>query len=394
MKHIISNMKLSTIPNALFLLGTLLMPASSSTSSEVQQRSLRGGGGGGGPARKLRAGSSCTVLLRRDLLIDPSGDKTDEGIECEMDAADMMGGVSGLSFSINGSDTQMERLKTLFESGGHVSGESVLTNIGGAYINRGKLHLPPGLNIALEKVASRRKLAVVTGDKPILVVKVTDVNGLARAESPAQIGDDIFGTLGDSVNLKSQLFNCSMGQLNVLECDPTLIPNDLTDPTLETNGVPNGKGVAPGVMEITIGVDLTTSDRYTVRNAVTTAVQTAIGEPLPGRYQQVMFILEGCYVDCGWAAYAYINSWGSVYQGDFYKYTGVQVHELGHNFNLGHSGGLDGQTYTDHTGMMGAPLFSDDVGKMCYNPAKNWQVSNQSLWLINENDDRIAINIR
>ncbi len=42
---------------------------------------------------------------------------------------------------------------------------------------------------------------------------------------------------------------------------------------------------------------------------------------------------------------------------------------------MAHSGGLDGQTYTDHTGMMGNPLYSDEVGKMCYNPAKNWYLS-------------------
>lgn len=29
----------------------------------------------------------------------------------------------------------------------------------------------------------------------------------------------------------------------------------------------------------------------------------------------------------------------------------------------------------DHTGMMGNPLYSDDVGKMCYNAAKNWQLN-------------------
>lgn len=44
---------------------------------------------------------------------------------------------------------------------------------------------------------------------------------------------------------------------------------------------------------------------------------------------------------------------------------------------MAHSGGLDGQTYTDHTGMMGNPLYSDEVGKMCYNPAKNWYLSSR-----------------
>jgi hypothetical protein len=257
----------------------------------------------------------------------------------------------------------MQKLKRKFKNDGHKSGESSLLIIG-ATKNNSEIFLPPGLEIALEKKpAHTRNLAVVTGTKPILVVKVTDSTGLARSETPAQIGDDIFGTINDPNNLKSQLYDCSMGKLTVTEGDTSL-----------PNGVPNGKGVAPGVMEVSITVDLGTNSRATIRNAVTTAVQNAIGESLPGRYQQVMYVLQGCYVDCGWAAYAYVNSWNSVYQGSYYKMTGVQVHELGHNFNLAHSGGLDGATYTDHTGMMGNPLYSDDVGRMCYNAAKNWQV--------------------
>ena len=68
-----------------------------------------------------------------------------------------------------------------------------------------------------------------------------------------------------------------------------------------------------------------------------------------------MFVLEKCYNGCGWAAYAYVNSWMSVYQvrihvalacyakavvshsdrtaikwqSVYYKHVGVQVHELG-----------------------------------------------------------------
>jgi hypothetical protein len=55
--------------------------------------------------------------------------------------------------------------------------------------------------------------------------------------------------------------------------------------------------------------------------------------------------------------------------------SGVQVHEHGHNMELAHSGGLDGQTYTDHTCLMGNPLYGDDLGGMCFNPAKNWQMA-------------------
>lgn len=60
--------------------------------------------------------------------------------------------------------------------------------------------------------------------------------------------------------------------------------------------------------------------------------------------------------------------WYSFYQGTNYYKSAVQMHELGHNFNMAHSGGLNGQTYTDHTGAMGNPLYSDEVGKV----SKHW----------------------
>ena len=77
-------------------------------------------------------------------------------------------------------------------------------------------------------------------------------------------------------------------------------------------------------------------------------------------------------------------------------YPAVVMHELGHNLNLAHSGGMDGRSYTgmciflvssiqlsvehftdyvcfhcemtDHTCLMGNPLWEDDVGSMCFNP--------------------------
>ena len=51
--------------------------------------------------------------------------------------------------------------------------------------------------------------------------------------------------------------------------------------------------------------------------------------------------------DCGWAAYAYIGSYDQYYQGAYYSYAGVQLHEHGHNMYLAHSGGLNGATYTE-----------------------------------------------
>ncbi len=88
--------------------------------------------------------------------------------------------------------------------------------------------------------------------------------------------------------------------------------------------------MATGVIEVTIDVPLEGSSRSAVRNAVTNAVTNKLGHSLPGPYDYVLYSLQGCYgSECGWAAYAYINSWNSVYQGVYYRRPGVLMHEVG-----------------------------------------------------------------
>ncbi|KAL7431028.1 hypothetical protein ACHAXH_003303 [Discostella pseudostelligera] len=212
-----------------------------------------------------------------------------------------------------------------------------------------------------------------TGPKPILVVKVTDKNGLAVSESTTTISDDVFGTSGDPVNLKSQLDACSMGRL-------TVVPGDNNSGQIKQSVYS-----APGVISVKLSISITNTANPDIRNAITTAVQNLLGVTLPGPYKHVMYVLQKCYLNCGWAAYAYVGGWNSVYVGAYYKQVGVTVHELGHNFGLLHSGGLDGLEYTDHTCMLGNPLYSDDVGRMCYNAAKSWQIG----WY---NDRKITLN--
>ena len=231
----------------------------------------------------------------------------------------------------------------------------------------------------------------VTGTKPILVVKVIDSSNRQRSESSQVISSDIFGpqpgtntaNIPDAVNLKSQLQDCSKGGTNT--------PQLIIQPGVSQHA---NKYVAPGTIEVTIDIALSDNDRYVIHDAITNAVEEKMDITLPGPYEQVMYVIEKCYVGklsymfsvcisvctksvslnpyiilttytlsplgCGWAAYAYVNSWMSVYQAHYYKLVGVTVHELGHNFGLAHSGkASDGKAYTDHTGMMGNPLYSD-----------------------------------
>jgi len=121
----------------------------------------------------------------------------------------------------------------------------------------------------------------------------------------------VFGTGVDIFNLKSGLEACSWNQLNVVV----------------GNNDPNE--VAQGVIEVNIGISLNGSTSDAIRNAVTAAVQTKLGYTLPGPFNYVLYSLESCYgTDCGWAAYAYINHWNSVYQNYYYKRPGVLMHEV------------------------------------------------------------------
>ena len=279
----------------------------------------------------------------------------EEEFECEMDPADM-GGIPGLTLPIQASADQIDELKQKFKSGEIIAGQSKLKH-GSVNFGPHGIELPPGLQIAIENNKHGRKLGHggLTGDKPFLVVRVTDKGGKVRPESAAEIGDDVFGTLGDPLNLKSQMDACSFGQLKISE--GYIAPEHRS---------------APGVLDVTIDVSLRGNDRYTIRNAVTTAAVNKLGHALPGPYKQVIYVLEDCYSSkstgetCSWSAYAYINHWSSVFRGAYYKHVAVLMHELGHNYNMGHSGGLSGYTYSDHTGYMGNPCYADDFCAMCF----------------------------
>ncbi|KAL7485157.1 hypothetical protein ACHAW6_010765 [Cyclotella cf. meneghiniana] len=237
-----------------------------------------------------------------------------------------------------------------------------------------RLTLPPG-QIKLRQPSTTnsndnnntRRLTSYHGDKPVLVVKVTDVNGLSHPDSPSIMSDKVFGTYGDTATMKSQFAACSFNKLNIIPGgqDSNKISRELS---------------APGVVEVNIPIDITTSTQGDIRKEVKKSVEDKLGFILPGVFHHVMIVLEGCYIECGWSAYAFVNSWLSVYKGNNYKYPAVQLHEIGHNLNMAHSGGVDGKIYTDHTCVMGNPLFSDSLGKMCYNAAKNYQFASAGAW--------------
>ena len=74
----------------------------------------------------------------------------------------------------------------------------------------------------------------------------------------------------------------------------------------------------------------------------------------------------------GGIAYAFMNSWMSVYSDTWCNSVSAQLHEVGHNLNFGHAN--EGATeYADQAGMMGYSYGLNYSPVMCFNAAKSWQ---------------------
>jgi hypothetical protein len=58
-------------------------------------------------------------------------------------------------------------------------------------------------------------------------------------------------------------------------------------------------------------------------------------------------------------AYAYVNSWNSVYDDDWCMKVSAQVHEIGHNLGLSHSN-EGGESYEDRSGMVSPTDLEND----------------------------------
>ena len=219
----------------------------------------------------------CTIVVRETLRLDHAADTS---FDCLLDPLDA-GGKHNIIVPIHMTLPQKQMLQIKCGKGeirSHIStlrlDRRMEINASGLFISRTLNHY--GL---VEKFGTNhiRKLTTTVGIKHFLVVKVTDSQGRKLIESLDQISDDIFGTSGDAMTLKSQMNECSFGKFNV------------------TAGIGSVHEIIPGVIEVTIDISLVGNDRVVIRNAVTEKVQTLLGYNLPGPYSNVMYILEGCH---------------------------------------------------------------------------------------------------
>jgi hypothetical protein len=119
--------------------------------------------------------------------------------------------------------------------------------------------------------------------------------------------------------------------------------------------VGTGLNVIDGVAEVTIPYTASGEYRDTVEDWASGELSRIVGVA-ESTWDHVMFVLPSSVDFAGAAAYAYVGWSRSVYRDNYVAVLLVQVHEIGHNLNMRHSG-LGTATYGDTTCFEGAYLF-------------------------------------
>lgn len=204
------------------------------------------------------------------------------------------------------------------------------------------------------------------GSKSVLAVRVVAAENKTTGLDEYSLADSIFGIGVDKVNLASQTSDCSYGKLKFTPAE-----------------VRSGKSINSGKVEIVNGVTTVHVPSVNVaqgtavmRNAISKELNTIFGTTNPSELADyVIYCLPpgtfatGTYSSVG---YAYYNNWLSVFNNQWCTSVSLQMHEIGHSLNFGHSN-ENGETYEDGSGNMGASYKSSDRPKMCFNAAKSWQ---------------------
>ena len=240
---------------------------------------------------------ACTLILR----VADYKDKEDEyKWDCELDPSD------GANKIISFPDNKFKRDE--FESGvSTLFGDVEIESNGKARI-KGKPTF--GRRKKNEKSSNNRNLAVL-GTKTVLAIRVVG-NDIATTASETKIAEEIFGlNNADVFNLKTGFTECSSGALNFV-------------PTPDINN---------GVYTVTLNENISGLTDGELRNKVVDQATTDLGT-LSTQFNHVMLCLPPI-TGFGGIAYAYVNSWLSVYKDSWCNYPSAQLHEIGHNIGLG-----------------------------------------------------------
>ncbi len=207
-------------------------------------------------------------------------------------------------------------------------------------------------NEALDTSHRRRTLVESSGTLKALVIRVIAQNGAEPSASVDRLRSDVFE---DKVCLKSQYAACSYGRLEIEAFSGTTT---------------TGRRINGGVVEVKVNVNPSYGNRDQFEAAANKRAAEIYGD-LASQFDLLLFSIPPGTGD--WLAYAYVDRFDSYYNDKWSSSVSAQVHEVGHSIGLAHSGEAS-DSYGDQSGMMGFSYDADDAPKMCFNPAKSYQL--------------------
>jgi hypothetical protein len=161
---------------------------------------------------------------------------------------------------------------SVLEANHVISGVTTL-HAPGATIMNGRLYIRPRSNVVfgelLENQNNKGGRKLKTADlasggvsRTVIAVRII-ASDAATASSVTEISDNIFGTDGDIVNLKTRYAACSYGEITI---EPFI--------GISTSGVE----ISNGVVEVNIPNIATDINRMTIHNAALSALTALVGE--------------------------------------------------------------------------------------------------------------------
>mmetsp|Transcript_19939 Transcript_19939/g.29570 ORF Transcript_19939/g.29570 Transcript_19939/m.29570 type:complete len:625 (-) Transcript_19939:1231-3105(-) len=209
-----------------------------------------------------------------------------------------------------------------------------------------------GNDVVYSNVAPAKEIRLT--DNNVFSVLVLRGNGLDKnvTASSAELSDSIFGTNGDSFNLRSQYRACSYDQM-------------IFNAVLQ-------EGTTGGVYDVSVDKNIIGTPDHEIRNEMVSKAKENFGTDLGNIADFVMACIPPG-TPGQWIAYAYGGYYLSVYNDRWCTFPSAQMHELGHNMALSHSGEHNNK-YGDQSGMMGYSYFSKNGPRMCFNGAKTFQL--------------------
>ena len=195
-------------------------------------------------------------------------------------------------------------------------------------------------------------LARTHGIKKTLVIRIVG-DGIGPSDDLVRLREEIFG---ENIGLKSQMDACSHGKL-------TIEPYEGKTGGIFTNEIYGG------VVELRLGTNPIGKTDKQMENTAMQAAWYVFGD-LRDQFDLVMFVMPPG-IRPEFAAYAYIGTQFSYYSDFHVRDAMIQMHEIGHNLGLQHSG-QGHEEYGDSSGYMGYTDKVDPV--MCYNAVNNYQL--------------------